>query len=116
VPEYRERPDGSIKQGSGGDHYDNAEWQLETARLHDEALDLYERMIADDVAPEQARGVLPQNMMTSWVWTGTLTSFFHMCRLRLDSHAQVEAQEFAALVEGIISDLFPVSWKALWTE
>jgi thymidylate synthase (FAD) len=39
------------------------------------ALNLYEEMIAVGVSPEQARMVLPQSMMTEWVWTGSLLAF-----------------------------------------
>lgn len=113
VPEYRERPDGSIKQGSGARHPESRYWVNETNRLHDIALSVYDAMIADGVAPEQARGVLPQNMMTTWIWSGSLLGFFHLWRLRSDSHAQVEAQQFAQQVADICEQLFPISWAAL---
>ena len=113
VPEYRERPDGSIKQGSGARHLESRYWVNETNRLHDIALSVYDAMIADGVAPEQARGILPQNMMTTWIWSGSLLGFFHLWRLRSDSHAQVEAQQFAQQVADICEQLFPISWQAL---
>lgn len=115
MPRYRLRPDGSIKQGSGGEFPYHCQMMLQrqTAELHDAALAVYEEMLAAGVAPEQARGVLPQNMMTSWVWTGSLTSFFHLYRLRADGHAQVEAQHFAELVKQAIEPIFPHCWSAL---
>ncbi|CAN8140021.1 hypothetical protein THIOSC15_190002 [uncultured Thiomicrorhabdus sp.] len=36
------------------------------------ALTEYKMMINDNIAPEQARMVLPQSMMTSWYWSGNL--------------------------------------------
>ena len=36
---------------------------------------LYEKMIESDVCGEQARMILPQSMMTEWIWSGSLT--FH---------------------------------------
>ena len=57
--------------------------------------------------------VLPQSMMVDWVWTGSLTAFFHVWRLRIDGHAQREAQDFAQKLEDVIQPLFPHSWKAL---
>ena len=113
VPEYRERPDGSIKQGSGITHQLSNSYQAETRLFHRDALALYNAMIADGVAPEQARGILPQNMMTTWIWSGSLLGFFHLWRLRSDSHAQVEAQQFAQQVANICEQLFPISWTAL---
>ena len=113
VPEYRERPEGRIKQGSGGIHPANEAWKNLTINHQERSLELYKRMIESGVAPEQARGILPQNMMTTWIWSGSLLGFFHLWRLRSDSHAQVEAQQFAQQVADICEQLFPISWAAL---
>jgi hypothetical protein len=77
------------------------------------ALNDYEQLLQSGVAPEQARMVLPQNVMTNWMWTGSLVAFARVCKLRLDSHAQKEAQELAKLIHDVIAPLYPVSWKAL---
>lgn len=108
----RSRPDDSIKQGSAGEHPKNDFWLINMSIHHDNCLRMYDRMVADGVAPEQARAILPQSMDTTWVWTGSLMAFWHMCRLRLDGHAQVEAQQFAQQMEEIVEPLFPVSWKS----
>ena len=50
-----------------------SEWLLETYKL----------LIDKGVAPEQARMVLPQSMMTEWYWSGSLYAFAKMCGLRL---------------------------------
>ncbi|ATG86265.1 thymidylate synthase [Pseudomonas phage IME180] len=114
VPDYwRSRPDGSVKQGSGDVHSDNAMFRSIYAEFSKNALATYENMIACGVAPEMARMVLPQSMMVDWVWTGSLTAFFHIWRLRIDNHAQLEAQEFAQRLEETIQPIFPHSWKAL---
>lgn len=77
---------------------------------------LYNEMIDADVSPEQARMILPQNMMTEWWWSGTLGAYCDMLRLRLDSHTQKETQDVAQQVRHIIEPLFPVSVKALLGE
>jgi thymidylate synthase (FAD) len=74
---------------------------------------LYEEMIKEGVAPEQARMILPQSMMTSWIWTGSLQAFYHIYRLRSDPHAQKEAQDFAILINNICEKEFPHAWRAL---
>lgn len=112
-PEYRSRPEGGIKQGSGDVHPDSNKWEAITFDTHANLLAIYDAMIADGVAPEQARGILPQNMMTSWIWSGSLLGFFHLWRLRTDTHAQIEAQQFAEQVGAICEQLFPISWNAL---
>lgn len=113
--EWRKRPDKSIKQGSGAPLAGNALYEVELLHKVNEqtARRTYERMLELGVAPELARGELPQNMLTSWVWTGSLTAFFHCYRLRAEGTAQREAQDFAELLDGIISPLFPHCWQTL---
>lgn len=103
----------NAKQGSSG--------QLESSELlvdmiveeSSRCLTLYNRLLEGNVAPEQARMVLPQNTMTNWMWTGSLVAFARVIKLRTDSHAQEEAQVLASMIDEAIKDLYPVSWKAL---
>lgn len=73
----------------------------------------YYSLIASGMAPEQARIFMPQAMMTSWIWTGSLMAFARVCKQRLDAHAQQESQEVAQMIQEVVQPLFPVSWKAL---
>lgn len=77
------------------------------------ALNEYNRLLGLGVCPEQARMVLPQNMMTTWYWSGTLGAYCDMLRLRLDKHTQYETRIVAQKAHEIIKNLFPVSVKAL---
>lgn len=77
------------------------------------AIDTYKHLLNNDVPPEQARFVLPQGMLTTWIWTGNLISYANFFNQRTDSHAQEEIRELAYEVDLIIRDLFPISWKAL---
>lgn len=113
IPEFREKPEGSIKQGSGGAHPSADYWQRQYTEQTQRAVKLYEEMLADDIAPEQARFVLPQGAMVNWLWTGNLFAFANFYNKRIDPHAQGENQELAELVRTIIEPLYPVSWKAL---
>lgn len=113
LPIFRSKPDGNIKQGSGNKHERSDEWQWEYAKACREAIALYDRMIKDNISPEQARFVLPQGVMTEWVWTGSLLAFVRFYKLRTDSHAQKEIQELAVMVGNIIAPLYPTSWSAL---
>ena len=72
-----------------------------------------DHLIDGGVAPEQARMILPQNMMTEWYWTGSLMFFARVCAQRLDPHAQAETSEVARQIADIVRPLFPVSWAAL---
>lgn len=113
VKEFRARPEGSIKQGSAGIHTSSELWVQRYDQHCDNCQKLYAEMIADGVAPEQARFVLPQSMMVDWTWTGSLYTWAHLYNLRMDKHVQEETRQFASIVGNIISELFPYSWEAL---
>jgi len=81
--------------------------------LMDVCRTFYNRLLEDNVCPEQARMVLPQAMYTQWYWTGSLMAFARVCKLRLDPHAQKETQVIAKGIAGHMEKLFPVSWQAL---
>ena len=115
-PEWRSKPDGSAKQGSGKKipwSTDRDYWNNKLDTLHDDALHLYEQMIDDGVAPEQARFVLPQSMYTEWYWTGSLAAYARFYKQRIDDHAQWEIQQYAKTIGKIIKPLFLVSWNEL---
>ena len=80
------------------------------------ALKSYKDLLAQGVAPEQARMELPQSTMTEWYWSGSLDAFADMCRLRCKSDTQAETQEVAWAISLKMEDLFPVSWVALRDE
>lgn len=107
---WRSRPEGNIKQGSGDQQIPI---KPSTRTVMQDAVDEYERLIAEGVAPEQARAVLPQGMYTEWYWTGSLFAFSRVCKLRLDAHAQQETSAVALEISRHMSQLFPVSWNAL---
>lgn len=70
-------------------------------------------MVKQGICPEQARFILPQGCEVNWLWTGSLYAFANFYNLRTDSHAQLEIQELANQIGGIIAPLYPISWKAL---
>lgn len=114
VPEYfREKPEGSMKQGSGGKHPQSDIWLAAYRMQCEGAIDLYARMVADGICPEQARFVLPQGVEVNWYWTGNLAAFARFYNLRTDPNAQKETRDLAHAVGRIIGPLFPVSWAAL---
>ena len=110
---WRAAPEGSIKQGSAGVSEHNAQLKLEYGDFCREMLAYYDSMIKNGVAPEQARMVLPQSMLTTWVWTGNLLAMAHIYNERIAPGAQLEVQEFAKALDKVIRPLFPVAWDAL---
>lgn len=117
LPVFRERAL-NVKQGSGAAFANPEQYDFQDAyeEAMDNCLDLYNRFIEAGVAPEQARFILPQGVMTQWVWTGSLLAFSRFYNLRADSHAQKEIQELARMASEIIAPLYPVSWAALTGE
>lgn len=80
------------------------------------ALSAYNNLLAEGVAPEEARMILPHNLMTEWIWSGTLKAFHKMLSLRLDTHTQYHTRIVAQKILPEIEKVFPVSIKALLNE
>ena len=109
---WRGRPQNS-KQGSDGEvELDQTiNYNMETTMQN--CLVLYKSLLQKGVAPEQARMVLPQSMMTEWYWSGTLYAFARVCNLRCKPDTQRETQEVANEIDRLTNEAFPRSWKHL---
>ena len=116
VPDqWRSRPDGNIKQGSGEALNDIGQDLCHEILTwaHKQTLACYKDLLDIGVAPEQARMVLPQSMHTQWIETGSLAYWARLCGLRIDAHAQREICDLATQVAEQMASAFPVSWAAL---
>ena len=109
---WRGRPK-NTKQGSDGEVEDQniPKKVLEQTNLL--AFKNYNILIKQGVAPEQARMILPQTMLTEWFWSGSLQAFARVCNQRLDAHSQLETQEIARQIQEHAVTKFPMSWIAL---
>jgi len=74
---------------------------------HRAGLELYERLLAMGVCREQARGVLPQNLMTTFWATVDLGNLIHFLKLRDSAHAQAEIREYAQAIKQLVTPLVP---------
>jgi thymidylate synthase (FAD) len=111
--QIRER-DPKLKQGSKENQVDNAEDVHRLITTHTEVnVMVYEDLLSKGVAPEIARCILPQSMLTEFIETGSLAAYARLYKLRTDPTAQREIQRYAEMIGKIIEPLFPVSWKAL---
>lgn len=112
--ELRVRPC-NIKQGStkGSVHSLNEYYKQSMTEVCEQSLQLYNTMVANGVAPEQARSILPQNTMTMFYWTGNLMSFYRVYKLRSAADSQIETQEVANQIKDIMLRLYPNAWNAL---
>lgn len=114
VPEnkWRGKP-ANAKQGSTGYVSLPPSLAMNVEMYNGWALDLYNKLLNEGVAPEQARMVLPLSSYTEWYWTGSLMAFARVCKLRLAPDAQEETQEVARQIAKECAILFPLSWQYL---
>jgi thymidylate synthase (FAD) len=78
-----------------------------------ETIARYKELIALGVCREQARCVLPLGLYSEVYWTVSLQAAAHFIRLRTDSHAQWEIQQYAQAVRQVVEAIFPVGLSAL---
>jgi len=76
-------------------------------------ISLYKHLLDMGICEEQARIVLPANLMTEWYWSGSLDAFADMCKLRCTKDTQNETKIIADEISDIMKRLYPVSWEAL---
>lgn len=126
IPEGFRKKAENVKQGSSDEEVTHAKWELSpvsgeeflepirdvSKAFASAALSHYDVLLRSGVCPEQARMVLPLNLMTEWIWSGTLGAFLDMLVLRLDSHTQKETQEIAKLIAEHVKVKFPASFNA----
>lgn len=113
-PEQLRERDSNKKQGSKDTPIQyNGHCLARIAQHNQNSLDLYKYLLDYGVAPEQARIVLPQSMMTEFIETGSLAAYARLWNLRTDPTAQREIQELATTVGTLLAERFPVSWAAL---
>jgi len=113
--EWHSRPE-DVKQGSGDAHPHQFVTQAAATAAIASSLHNYDAMLRAKVAPEEARIVLPLNTMTTVTWTGSLLFWSRVCNQRVDSHAQLAAQELGRQIADIVRPRYPVSWAALCGE
>ena len=117
--EWRSKPKGSVKQGSGEclPAKQGVELTESLIEYYDEGVRLYEKALEDGVAAEQARLFLPANgMYVRYYWTASLQSMAHFVQQRMADDAQKEIREYAKVILEIIKGRFPVSTSELLKE
>ena len=109
VPEVWRGRSADKKQGSQGE----VDTAIDPDYINTLSTQIYKNLLKQEVAPEQARMVLPQSTITEWYWSGSLDAFAAMCKLRCASDTQYESRIVADQISEQMKELFPVSWAAL---
>ncbi len=86
------------------------EWERAQKRVIYTARKEYEWAIANGIAKEQARAVLPEGLIESRLYmNGTLRSWVHFIELRSANGTQKEHQEIAKACAYVITTVFPMA-------
>ncbi|MCC6628803.1 MAG: FAD-dependent thymidylate synthase [Chloroflexi bacterium] len=103
------------RQGSSGrlDAATGAHLTVREAEVQALARAVYEERLVAGVAREQARKDLPLSTYTEAYWKIDLHNLMHFLRLRMDSHAQEEIQQYARTIgDEIVARWCPLAWEA----
>lgn len=101
-------------QASAAGKVSNSGVLVDLVKAHNQrSLALYEHLLSEGVAREQARMILPHSTLTSFWMSGNLRNWAHFLSLRMHEDSQPEAQELAQGVACLLRSLFPISLDAL---
>jgi thymidylate synthase (FAD) len=117
VDEWRSAPD-NRKQGSGAPVKAEigAKYLQRLRASVERGMRDYEEALADGIAPEQARLLLPAYAMyVRWRWTVSLNALLHFISLRVKNDAQYEIQQYANVINDIVMEHYPLTTRA-WNE
>ncbi len=84
-------------------------WKMRQSMVMQEVLESYNWAIANGIAKEQARAVLPEGNMESRLYmNGTIRSWIHYIELRSGPETQKEHREVAIACAKAIESIFPM--------
>jgi len=114
VPELR-RQDTKNRQNSIDDLEPElvSDYQYQINALFDQAEMLYKNMVADGIAKECARKVLPLNSPTRLYMSGTIRSWIHYLSVRRGPETQLEHRLIADEIKNILNKQMPNLWEVL---
>lgn len=108
TPEHLRRQAETNRQASVEDaNFDDAALREMIRKQNADSLKLYNDLLEAGVCREQARGVLPQNMMVTFWGTVDLNNLLHFLELRDSEHAQWEIREYAKAIKKLIKPVVP---------
>ena len=85
------------------------QWEWKQKDVIASAEHAYEWAVANGIAKEQARAVLPEGLIESRLYmNGTLRSWIHYCDLRSAHGTQKEHMDIAKAIAKVISTVFPM--------
>ncbi len=90
-------------------------WAEAQEQVEELASDLYKTALARGIAKEQARALLPEGLTTSRMYmNGTLRSWIHYLKSRLDPSTQKEHRFIAQEALMVIREVAPITMEAFF--
>ena len=113
APQLR-RQDTKNRQNSIDDLDDDliTNYTSEVEELYKASESLYKRLLADGVAKECARDILPLGTPTRLYMSGTIRSWIHYIKLRAGNGTQLEHQQIAVAIGEIVKQELPNIYSA----
>ena len=106
IKQFRKQSTDS-KQGSAEDLY--YDLNQEALEIQDGIIrrckEAYKDLISLGVSKEQARTILPLNLNTTFIWTGSLLAFKHLFDLRLKPDAQEETRNIVKKMLSLVQNI-----------
>lgn len=79
-------------------------------------IEAYEKFLEWGVAKEQARILLPLSQYTEVYWTASWQAIANFVELRNKDDSQWEIHEYAKIIDVLIKEIFPYTYKAWFEE
>ena len=90
-------------------------WRAVQLTVYQDSMDLYQAALANGIAEEQARALLPEGLTPSRMYvTGTLRSWITYCQVRTDPSTQKEHRQIAEMVVGVLAHVAPFAAQAFF--
>ena len=106
-PHLRKQAENNRQASVEAPGFDDAGLREKISNHNRDSLKLYDELLEAGVCREQARGVLPQNMMVTFWATVDLANLLHFLELRDSEHAQWEIREYAVAIKKLIEPIVP---------
>jgi thymidylate synthase (FAD) len=116
IPENFHHQHQSRKQGASDIVHEKSKlFYDKSSALIEQLMLLYNEMINDGIAREEARCILPMGLYTEFSWTPSLLALAHFVRLRSKVEAQAEIRDVADVIHNFAVNRFGIAYTILYS-
>ncbi len=106
-PKLRMQAESDRQASVDSPDFDDKELRSMISQHNRDSFKVFEELLEKGVSREQARGVLPQNMMVSFWGTVNLNNLLKFLELRDSEHAQWEIRQYAQAIKQLVKPFIP---------